>query len=35
VIFYYRVLSYRVLLGASLTTLYSRFNRFSEFLEDF
>jgi len=35
VILYYRVLSYRVLLGASLTTLYSRFSRFSRFLGDF
>jgi len=35
VIFYYGVLSYRVLLGASLTTLYSRFSRFSGFLRGF
>jgi len=34
-VFGYRVLSYRVLSGASLTTLYGRFNRFSEFLGDF
>ena len=31
----YGVLSYRVLLRASLTTLYSRFNGFSKFLGDF
>jgi hypothetical protein len=30
-----RVLVYRVLLGASLTVLYSRLNRFSEFLRGF
>jgi len=35
VILYYKVLSYGVLLGASLTTLYSRFSRFSGFLGDF
>jgi len=35
VILYYRVLSYGVFLGASLTTLYSRFSRFSGFLGDF
>jgi len=35
VIFYYGVLGYGVLLGASLTTLYGRFSRFSRFLGDF
>jgi len=35
VILYYRVLGYGVLLKASLTTLYSRFSRFSGFLGDF
>jgi len=32
---YYSVLSYRVLLGASLTALYGRYSGFSGFLEDF
>jgi len=35
VILYYRVFSYRVLLGASLTTFYGRFSRFSRFAGDF
>jgi hypothetical protein len=35
VIFNYRVLGYRVFLGSSLATLYSRFNRLNGFLGNF
>jgi len=35
VVFYYGVLHYRVLLKAFSATLYSRFSRFSGFVEDF
>jgi len=31
----YSILSYGVLLGASLTALYGRYSGFSRFLEDF